>query len=157
MELQIAIAEWTHVQAVIARKSEARLKFRGWLYTLLSAVIIASYSEKVNLDGNALLLLLGFLVLLFLFKEFIIQIEHRKAIARSMEVEDMIRSGKIDVTKLALLSNRMMNPISMAEIKLALTDWRFDLQYVLSEVSHFLKLSALERKGHGKGILNFIQ
>ena len=47
-EQTVILTECGHVQAVIARKSEARMKYRSWLYTLLSAATIAAYSNKLE-------------------------------------------------------------------------------------------------------------
>jgi fatty acid desaturase len=77
---EVVFVEWEHVQAVIERKSEARLKFRGWLYTLMSALFIAAFSNELDLSRWTFLALALLLVILFALKEYIIHIEHLRAI-----------------------------------------------------------------------------
>lgn len=126
----VALAEWEHVQSVISRKSDLRLKYRSWLYTLISAVIIASYSNKINITGGVLLCLLLPIVFLFAIKEFIIHVEHRRAIKRSVLIEAAIRNDEINIKDFARLSNHMMKKYTLDDVKQSLKDFRFFVQYL---------------------------
>lgn len=127
----VFLAEWDHVQSVIARKSESRFKYRGWLYTLLSAVILAVYSGKFEISQINFLVLMVVLITLFGIKEFIIHVEHLRAIKRSIAIERCLRDEKFPEETTAILSEHMMGKFKIDDFTQALKDPRFFLQYLL--------------------------
>jgi hypothetical protein len=126
---EIVFEEWKHIQAVIARKSEARLKFRGWLYTLLSALFLADFSKQIELSRWTFLALASLMVFLFTLKEYIIHVEHIRAINRSRELETFLREGG-DVAA-PCLTDKMTKPLTIKESIKAVKDPTFFAQYLL--------------------------
>jgi len=112
---EIAFEEWKHVQAVIARKSESCLKIRGWIYTLISAIIIAHITNKITWSEIEVVLISIFITTFFLILEGIQALEHWRAIKRSNEIEQALKeNNKYDGP---ILSQEMIKCSSLQEIR----------------------------------------
>jgi hypothetical protein len=133
---EVVFVEWEHVQAVIERKSEARLKFRGWLYTLMSALFIAAFSNELDLSRWTFLALALLLVILFALKEYIIHIEHLRAIDRSRDLETFLRDGGQIVAP--CLTDKMTEIFTLKESIDAVRDPSFFVQYLLISITVLL-------------------
>lgn len=74
-KITIALAEWGYIQSIISRKADSKLKSMNWLYTLISAITVASYLGKIIILNCYFLLIILSIILLFSIKEIIIDAE----------------------------------------------------------------------------------
>ena len=88
---ELAFEEWKHVQSVISRKADSETKIRGWLYTILAALIVAYLTKPMNLSSSEFILVASGLIAFFMILEGIQLIEHWRAIRRSEEIENNLR------------------------------------------------------------------
>ena len=90
----IATKEWAHLQAVIARLEETEYRIRNWLFPILTALALASFSktnDKLILEPNDFLFMTFALITTFMGIELFHRPPKRKAIERSKTLEDCLK------------------------------------------------------------------
>ncbi|HBY02154.1 MAG TPA: hypothetical protein DEG92_06430 [Rikenellaceae bacterium] len=89
----VALKEYEFLQNIIARQESIRLTIRNWLFGLVTGLIIAFYSNDFILSQWQFTLLSIFLILMFYWTELLHRVAEYRAMVRSTEVEEILRSG----------------------------------------------------------------
>lgn len=91
---QIAIEELKLLEDKISRHANLAFQNRGWLFALLTALVIGLFDEKDKISSLNFLLISLILTCTFFFMELIQRIPQRQAMARAKEIEEILRNER---------------------------------------------------------------
>ncbi|WP_020587119.1 hypothetical protein [Desulfobacter curvatus] len=89
----IAVEEWKQLESVIQKYDDIRLRLNGWLIALLSAFLVAVFTDKFELSIGTLVTLPIAVILFFYIAETCIGVGEARAIVRKKYVERCLRQG----------------------------------------------------------------
>jgi len=112
-KFRLAKFERKLIQKIIHKQEDIRYKNLGWSITVVSAISIASLSDKVGLSANIYFAMTSLLISIFALFHFIHRSEFYKAVDRSLVVEDHMKAGgdNYDGPLIeAILRNKSLDP-----------------------------------------------
>lgn len=86
-----AMEEWSRLESIVTRHSDLAFKTRGWLFAILTGLVIGVYSGRVHLETYQYFIMAYGLIMAFSFTEIIQRVPQANALKRIAVIESSLR------------------------------------------------------------------